>query len=79
MARTFYTERDIQDLAKRGVTEIPVDDSVYITDAAREMMDRLGVKRKAMNGPGGASGVSDVRARAASSTPPLSPQRNATW
>ena len=25
MARTFYTERDIEDLAKRGVTEIPVD------------------------------------------------------
>jgi hypothetical protein len=46
MARTFYTERDIEDLAKRGVTEIQVDDSVYITDAAREMMDKLGIKRK---------------------------------
>ena len=50
MARTFYTERDIEDLAKRGVTEIPVDDSVYITDSAREMMDKLGIKRRVNNG-----------------------------
>lgn len=49
MARTFYTERDIEDLAKRGVTEIPVDDSVYITDSARELMDKLGIKRKVTN------------------------------
>lgn len=50
MARTFYTERDIEDLAKRGVAEIPVDDSVYITDSARELMDKLGIKRKVTNG-----------------------------
>lgn len=50
MARTFYTERDIEDMAKRGVTEIQVDDSVYITDVAREKMDRLGIKRKGTNG-----------------------------
>lgn len=57
MARTFYTERDIQDLAKRGVTEIPVDDSVYITDSAREMMDKLGIKRKVTNAPPPASAL----------------------
>lgn len=50
MPRTFYTERDIEDMSKRGVTEIQVDDSVSITDAAREMMDRLGMKRKVLNG-----------------------------
>lgn len=55
MARTFYTERDIQDLAQRGVTEIELNDSVYITDVAREMMDRLGIKRKVVQGPGGSS------------------------
>lgn len=49
MARTFYTERDIEDMAKRGVTEIVVDDSVYITDVARDMMDKLGIKRKVTN------------------------------
>lgn len=49
MARTFYTERDIEDLAKRGVTEIPVDDSVYITDSAIDLMDKLGIKRKFKN------------------------------
>ena len=51
MARTFYTERDIEDLAKRGVTEIPVDDSVYITDSAIDLMDKLGIKRKFKGAP----------------------------
>lgn len=46
MPRTFYTEHDIQDLAKRGVTEIEVNDAVTLTDAAREMMDKLGIARK---------------------------------
>ena len=55
MARTFYTERDIEDMAKRGVTEIQVNDSVYITDVAREMMDRLGIKRKIANGSAASS------------------------
>jgi hypothetical protein len=50
MARTIYTERDIEDMAKRGVTEIEVNDSVYITDVAREMMDRLGIRRKVSGG-----------------------------
>ena len=50
MARTFSTERDIEDMANRGVTEIELNDSVYITDVAREMMDRLGIKRKVTNG-----------------------------
>jgi len=46
MSRTFYTERDIEDLAKRGVAAIEINDSVYITDLAREMMDKLGIKRQ---------------------------------
>ncbi len=57
MARTFYTERDIEDMAKRGITEIEINDSVYITDVAREMMDKLGIKRKVTNGAPASSGV----------------------
>lgn len=57
MSRTFYTERDIEDMAKRGITEIQIDDSVYITDVAREMMDKLGIKRKATNGASASSSV----------------------
>lgn len=48
MARTFYTERDIEDLAARGVTELEVNDNVYVTDLALEKMDALGIKRKIM-------------------------------
>ncbi len=57
MARIFYTERDIEDLAKRGVAEIEVNDSVYITDVAREMMDKLGIKRRVSGGQIAASSV----------------------
>lgn len=81
MARTFYTERDIEDLAKRGVTEIQVDDSVYITDAAREMMDKLGIKRKVTNGASASSSVlksPDVANLHAQSAPSAPASTNAT-
>jgi hypothetical protein len=45
MGRIIYTEREIEDLARRGVTELEVDDNVYLTDLAREKMDQLGIKR----------------------------------
>ena len=43
MAKTFYTERDIEDLARQGVKSLVVDDSVVVTDLAREKARRLGV------------------------------------
>lgn len=50
MPRTFYTERDIEEMAKRGIAELEINDSVYLTDLARETMDKLGIKRKATGG-----------------------------
>ncbi len=44
MAKTFYTERDIQDLAARGVTALDVDDNVVITDMGRDAALKLGIK-----------------------------------
>ncbi len=49
MPRIFYTERDIEDLAKRGVKEVEVNDDVYITDVAREKMEQLGIKAKSVS------------------------------
>jgi len=43
MAKTFYTERDIEDLAKRGVLSLVVDDDVVLTDLARDKAMRLGI------------------------------------
>lgn len=43
MGKIFYTERDIEDLARQGVTSIDVNDNVVVTDAAREKARRLGV------------------------------------
>ena len=53
MAKTFYTERDIDDLHARGVTTLDVHDDVVLTDLARERCDTHGirlVRRKPGNG-----------------------------
>lgn len=44
MPKTFYTERDIKDLADRGVTAIDVNDDVVITDLGRDMALKLGIR-----------------------------------
>ena len=41
--KAFYTEKDIEDLAARGVSTLEVSDDVYLTDLAREKAERLGV------------------------------------
>ena len=43
MPKTFYTERDIEDLAKRGVISLVEDDDVVLTDLARDKARRLGI------------------------------------
>ena len=43
MPKTFYTERDIEDLAKRGVISLVEDDDVVLTDLARDKAMRLGI------------------------------------
>jgi hypothetical protein len=42
--KTFYTERDIEDLQKRGVITLVVDDDVVLTDLARDKAMRLGIE-----------------------------------
>ena len=44
MPKTFYTERDIEDLAKRGVISLVEDDDVVLTDLARDKARRLGIE-----------------------------------
>ena len=44
MAIKFLTERDIEQAASQGVTEIPLDDNTRVTDLARETAQRLGVR-----------------------------------
>ncbi|MBM3143652.1 MAG: hypothetical protein FJ010_01530 [Chloroflexi bacterium] len=44
MAKTFYTERDIEDLARQGITALEVDDSIVLTDLARDKAMRLGIQ-----------------------------------
>jgi hypothetical protein len=44
--KTFYTERDIEDMHSAGVREIEVDDDVVLTDLAREKVIALGLHMK---------------------------------
>lgn len=44
MPKIFYTERDIQDLAERGVTSLEITDDVVVTDLAHEMALARGVR-----------------------------------
>ena len=41
--KTFYTERDIEEIHARGVSQIDVNDDVVITDVARERAEKLGI------------------------------------
>jgi chorismate synthase len=44
MPKTFYTERDILELVKRGVTALDVNDDVVLTDLAVEQALRAGIR-----------------------------------
>ena len=44
MAKQFFTERDIEDLAARGVFTLTVCDDVVLTELAYEKAERLGVE-----------------------------------
>ena len=44
MPKTFYTDRDIEDLAKRGVISLVEDDDIVFTDLARDKAMRLGIE-----------------------------------
>lgn len=44
MAKQFFTERDIEDMARRGELSLTVTDDVVLTELAYERAERLGVK-----------------------------------
>jgi len=44
MPKTFYTERDIQDLVSRGVTSLEVNDDIVLTDLARDEALKRGLR-----------------------------------
>jgi hypothetical protein len=44
MPKEFYTERDIEDMFKRGIMSLQVDDNVVLTELAYEKANRLGMQ-----------------------------------
>ncbi len=55
MPKEFYTDRDIEDMARRGIQTLAVNDAVVLTDLAYEKARQLGiqlVREKPGNPPG---------------------------
>ncbi|HZW05142.1 MAG TPA: hypothetical protein VFF68_14515 [Anaerolineaceae bacterium] len=44
MPKEFYTEKDIEDMVKRGILTLEVNDNVVLTELAYERASRLGMK-----------------------------------
>ena len=44
MPKEFYTERDIEDMFKRGILSLEVNDNVVLTELAYEKASRLGMQ-----------------------------------
>ena len=44
MPKTFYTERDIEDLAAQGVQSLRVTEDTVLTELAREAARKLGIQ-----------------------------------
>lgn len=44
MPKEFYTERDIEDMFKRGSLSLQVNDNVVLTELAYEKANRLGMQ-----------------------------------
>jgi hypothetical protein len=44
MPKVFYTEKDIEDLVRRGILSLEMNDNVVLTDLAYEKANRLGMK-----------------------------------
>jgi hypothetical protein len=44
MPKEFYTEKDIEDLVRRGILTLAVSDQVVLTELAYEKAARLGLK-----------------------------------
>ncbi|MBN2149005.1 MAG: hypothetical protein JW726_16590 [Anaerolineales bacterium] len=44
MPKEFYTEKDIEDLVKRGIMSLDVNENVVLTDLAYEKARRLGMR-----------------------------------
>ena len=44
MPKTFYTERDIEDMVQQGISSLTVDDNAVLTDLAYTRARQLGIE-----------------------------------
>ena len=75
MAKTIITDRDIEDLAKRGAVDLMLDSDTLLTDLAYEKAGQLGIKLVAArpeNGPAAATAKSPYLSQPGADVPKAS-------
>lgn len=75
MPKEFYTERDIEDMFKRGETALELSDDVVLTELAYEKAHRLGIKLIARHDMPPAAPVRPYIAKSIASPPPAPSQQ----
>jgi len=78
MAKEFYTERDIEDMAQRGERFLVVNDDVVLTDLAYEKARRLGIKLSQPNDTPPAAPVRPYINKAVPKPKPATPRPQTT-
>jgi hypothetical protein len=74
MPKTFYTERDIEDMAARGQHTLQMSEDVVLTELAFEKAERLGVKLIQPHALPPSSPVRPYLSEAATPTAPQTPR-----
>mgnify|MGYP006928190239 CR=1 FL=1 len=74
MAKIFYTDRDIEDLAAQGVTFIEISDDVVLTDLAVDKARRFGIdlikQKESQSAPAAKPAASSPAAKLSASPAP---------
>jgi hypothetical protein len=78
MPKTFYTERDIVDMVRSGVTSLIVDEDVALTDLAYEKARKLGMELLRENDQPPAAPVRPYIAKQVSPSASSSPKGSST-
>jgi hypothetical protein len=61
MAKTFYTEKEIEDLVRSGQRSLVVSEEVVLTDLAYEKANKLGLELRRSDGPALSAPAAPVR------------------
>ncbi len=78
MPKVFYTERDVEDLVRRGVTSLVISDDVVVTDLGREKAMKLGLELIRKNDQPSSAPIRPYIAQPVAPKPAVTPPKTGT-